>query len=220
MEDKNFLERSDYIQLVVWIAGMAVPVALLMLVYLAIYTGGTLLIWETIPDTLNISRPVYTILVATLGGLLVGLGLRYLGVRHSESLQKEMEAGRVPYKGVPGLAMTALVGLIGGASVGPEGPLGHMGAAFGSWFSTRLNLPLDKSRIMTLSGISAAFGGFLVQPLGGAFMSMEFTGSLSYPIYANLIAATISGADRSAGGGQFHRNCAEPRPALSGVRRL
>ena len=193
MDDHEILGRSDYVQLVVWIAVMAVPVALLMLIYLVFYKGGTLLLWETIPGTMNIPLPVFTVLVATLGGLLVGLGLRYLGVRHGESLQKEMETGRVPYKGVPGLAVTALVGLISGASLGPEGPLGHMGAAFGSWFSERLNLSLQDSRIMTLSGISAAFGGFLVQPLGGAFMSMEFTGSLGYPIYANLIAATISG---------------------------
>jgi H+/Cl- antiporter ClcA len=67
-----------------------------------------------------------------------------------------------------------------------------MGAAFGSWASVRLNLPLEKSRIMTLGGVSAAFGGFLVQPLGGAFMSMEFTGSLTHPIYANMIAATVA----------------------------
>jgi len=193
MEDKEIIGRTDYIQLMLWIALMAVPVGLLTLIYLAFYSEGTRLVWETIPDTLNISRPVYTILVATLGGLLVGLGLRYLGVRHGESLQKEMEAGRVPHKGVAGLVVTALAGLISGASLGPEGPLGHMGAAFGSWLSERLKLTLEKSRIMTLAGISAGFGGFLAQPLTAAFMSMEFTGSLSYPIYANLIAAAISG---------------------------
>ena len=193
MEDKEILERSDYVQLMLWIALIALPIGLLTLIYLFLYHGGITLVWETIPDTLNISRPVYTILVATLGGLLVGLGLRYLGVRHGESLQKEMEAGRVPYKGITGLMVTALVGLISGASLGPEGPLGHMGASFGSWFSERLKLSLEKSRIMTLAGISAGFGGFLGQPLTAAFMSMEFTGSLGYPIYANLIAATISG---------------------------
>jgi H+/Cl- antiporter ClcA len=193
MKDSEILGSSDYIRLVVWIAVMAVPVGLLTLVYLLFYKGGTQLVWETIPGALSISRPVYTILVATLGGLLVGLGLRYLGVRHGESLQKEMETGRVPVAGVPGLIVTALVGLIGGASLGPEGPLGHMGAAFGSWFSARLKLSPEKSRIMTLSGLSAAFGGFLVEALGAAFMSMEFTGSLTYPIYANMIAATVSG---------------------------
>jgi len=192
MDDKEIIGQWDYIKLIIWVAIMAVFVALLTLIYLALYNLGGQLTREMLPAALNISRPVYTILVATLGGLLVGLGLRYLGVRHGESLPKEMEAGRVPYQGVIGLVVTALVGLSSGASLGPEGPLGHMGAAAASWLAERLKLPKDKSRIMTLSGISAAFGGYLLSPLGGAFMSMEFTGSLTYPIYTNLIAAIVA----------------------------
>ncbi len=192
MDDREIIGSSDYIKLVLWVVVMAVPVALLTVIYLALYNLGSHWVAETLPAALNISRPVYTILIATLGGLLVGLGLRYLGVRHGESLPKEMEAGRVPYRGVPGFVLTALVGLISGASLGPEGPLGHMGAAVASWIAERLKLPKDKSRIMTLSGVGAAFGGFLASPLGGSFMTMEFTGSLTYPIYANLIAATAA----------------------------
>ena len=192
IKDSEIIGSSDYIWLILRIAVMAIPVAVLTLIYLALYKGGTILVWETLPDSLNISRPAFTVLVATLGGLLVGLGLRYLGVRHGESLQTEMEAGRVPYRGILGLMVTALVGLISGASLGPEGPLGHMGASFGSWVSVRLNLSLEKSRLMTLAGVSAAFGGFLVQPFSGAFMSMEFTGSLTHPIYTNMIAAIVS----------------------------
>lgn len=192
MNDREIIGQPDYVRFVLWVVVMAIPVALLTLIYLLLYSGSGHLMWETLPEKLQISRPVYTILVGTLGGLLVGLGLRYLGVRHGESLQKEMEAGRVPYQGVPGLVLTALIGLASGASLGPEGPLGHMGAAVGSWFAERLKLPKEKSRIMTLSGVSAAFGGFLSSALGGAFLSMEFTGSLTYPIYANLIAATTA----------------------------
>ena len=192
MEDREIIGQSDYIKLILLIAVMSIPIALLAFIYLVLYTEGVHLVKETLPEVLHISQPVFTILVATLGGLLVGLGLRYLGVRHGESLPKEMEAGRVPYQGVPGFVLTALVGLCSGASLGPEGPLGHMGAAAASWFAERLKLTKEKSRIMTLSGISSTFGGYLVSPLGGAFMSMEFTGSLTYPIYANLIAATTA----------------------------
>lgn len=192
MDDKEIIVGSDYIKLIIWIAVVAVPIALLTLIFLALYTKGGELVRETLPAALHLSQPVCTILVATLGGLLVGLGLRYLGVRHGESLPKEMEAGRVPYQGVPAFILTALVGLTSGASLGPEGPLGHMGAAAASWFAERLKLPKEMSRVMTLSGISSAFGGYLVSPLGGAFMSMEFTGSLTYPIYTNLIAAIVA----------------------------
>jgi len=171
---------------------VAVPIALLTLIFMALYTMGGVFVRETLPAALNISQPLCTILVATLGGLLVGLGMRYLGVRHGESLLKEMEAGHVPYKGVPAYILTALIGLTSGASLGPEGPLGHMGAAGASWVAERLKLPKEKARILTLSGISSAFGGYLVSPIGGAFMSMEFTGSLTYPIYTNLLAAIIA----------------------------
>jgi len=192
MDDKEIIGGSDYIKLLIWIAVTAVPVALLTLIFLALYTKSGEFVRETLPEALNLSPAVCTILVATLGGLLVGLCLRYLGVRHGESLPKEMEAGRVPYKGVPAFILTSLIGLSSGASLGPEAPLGHMGAAAASWVAERLKLPKEKSRIMTLSGISAAFGGYLASPMGGAFMSMEFTGSLTYPIYANLIAAIVA----------------------------
>ena len=192
MDDREIIGGSDYIKLILWIAVMSSPVALLTMIFLALYTKGGEFVRETLPAALHLSQPVCTILIATLGGLLVGLGLRYLGVRHGESLPKEMEAGRVPYQGVPGFILTALVGLVSGASLGPESPLGHMGAAAASWLAERLKLPKDKSRIMTLSGISATFGGYLLSPIGGAFMSMEFTGSLTYPIYTNLIAAVVA----------------------------
>jgi len=192
MDDKEIIGRSDYVRLLILVAVTAVPVALLTLIFLGLYTKGGQLVRETLPAALHISQPLCTILVATLGGLLVGLGMRYLGVRHGESLPKEMEAGRVPYKGVPAYVLTALIGLTSGASLGPEGPLGQMGAAAASWVAERLKLPKEKARILTLSGISSAFGGYLVSPFGGAFMSMEFTGSLSYPIYANLMAAIVA----------------------------
>jgi H+/Cl- antiporter ClcA len=192
MDDKEIIGQSDYIKLLILVAVTAVPVALLTLIFVALYTKGGQFVRETLPAALHISQPLCTILVATLGGLLVGLGMRYLGVRHGESLPKEMEAGRVPYKGVPAYVLTALIGLTSGASLGPEGPLGHMGAAAASWVAERLKLPKEKARILTLSGISSAFGGYLVSPFGGAFMSMEFTGSLSYPIYANLMAAIVA----------------------------
>jgi len=192
MDEKEIIGQSDYIKLVILVAVMAVPIALLTFIFLGLYTKGGQWVRETLPAALSISQPVCTILVATLGGLLVGLCLRYLGVRHGESLPKEMESGRIPYKGVPAYILTALIGLTSGASLGPEGPLGHMGAASASWVADRLKLPKEKARVLTLSGISATFGGYLVSPLGGAFMSMEFTGSLTYPIYTNLIAAVVA----------------------------
>jgi H+/Cl- antiporter ClcA len=98
----------------------------------------------------------------------------------------------VPYRQLPGTLLVALVGLVSGASVGPEGPLGHMGAGLGSWLAERRGYGREKSRILSLSGISAAFGGFLGTPMSAAFMSLEFTGMLALPIYANMVAALVA----------------------------
>jgi len=191
MEDRETIGRFDYVQLLFWVIVLSIPTALLSVFYLGVYQQG-IHFYENLSETLGIPRALFSIVVATLGGLLVGLGLRYLGGHHGKSLQAEMAEGKVPYHGVPGLMLVALVGLVSGASVGPEGPLGHMGAGLGSWLAERRGYPVEKSRILSLSGIAAAFGGFLGTPMSAAFMSMEFTGLLALPIYANMIAATLA----------------------------
>ena len=72
MDDKEIIGRSDYIKLLILVGVMAVPVALLTLIFLALYTKGGQFVRETLPAALHISQPLCTILVATLGGLLVG----------------------------------------------------------------------------------------------------------------------------------------------------
>jgi len=191
MEDQNIVGNFGYIRLLVWVIILAIPIALLTTLFLFLYERGILL-YERLSESLGISPALFTLLVATFGGLLVGLGLHYLGSHHSGSLQVEMAKGRVPYRGIAGSMLIALIGLISGASIGPEGPLGHMGAGLGSWLAEKRGYDPDKSRILSLAGISAAFGGFLGTPLSAAFMSMEFTGLLSMPIYANMVAALVS----------------------------
>ena len=191
LEDRDPVTRFEYVQLLVWVIMLAVPIALLTVLYLWLYEQG-LRLYEILSESMGISSALFTILVATLGGLLVGLGLRYLGAQHGSSLQADMAAGKVPYRGLPGMLIVALVGLSSGASLGPEAPLGHMGAGLGSWLAERRGYTPEKSRILSLSGISAAFGGFLGTPMAAAFMSLEFTRLLTMPIYANMIAAVVA----------------------------
>lgn len=191
MDDRDIVGKIEYVQLLLWVIVLAIPVALLTVLFLWLYEEG-IRIYESLSESLGISPELFTILVAVLGGLLVGLGLRYLGGHHGGSLQSEMAKGRVPYRGLAGSMIVALVGLVSGASIGPEGPLGHMGAGIGSWLAEKRGYPPDKSRIVALSGISAAFGGFLGTPISAAFMSLEFTGLLTTPIYANMVAALVA----------------------------
>ena len=190
MADRDFLGNIEYVQLLIWTIILAVPTALATLFYLTIYHKG-IEFYDRILEDLEISSSLLIIVVAIIGGLLVGVGLRFLGGQHGKTFQEEMAEGIVPYHGLPGFMLIALVGMISGASVGPEGPLGHMGAGMGSWLAAKRGYSKEKSRILSLSGLAAAFGGFLGTPMAAAFMSMEFTGLLTLPIYANMIAATV-----------------------------
>jgi len=190
MADRDFIGEVEYVQLLVWTIILAIPTALATLLYLTIYNKG-IEFYHLFEEKLGIPTSLFVLLVAITGGLLVGVGLRYLGGQHGKSFQEEMTEGVVPYHGLPGFMLVALVGLISGASVGPEGPLAHMGAGMGSWLAMKRGYTKEKSRILSLSGLAAAFGGFLGTPMSAAFMSMEFTGLLTLPIYANMIAATV-----------------------------
>lgn len=195
MNELSIEERSEYLALLAASVGLAVAAVVGMLAYLAIMEALTGLLWERLPAWLPWGLPagLLTVAIATLGGLLVGLTLHYLGGQPGKSLQAELgQEGRVSYQGLLGLIVAAIVGLASGASLGPEGPLAHMGGGFGTWLADRLKYSVQKSRILAVSGISAVFGAFLATPLGGAFMSLEFTGLLAFPIYANLVAATVT----------------------------
>jgi H+/Cl- antiporter ClcA len=195
MNEDSIEDRFEYLTLLLAAVGLALAAMVGMLVYLFAISSLTSLLWERLPAWLPSSLPagVLTVAVATLGGLLVGVTLHYLGGPPGASLQAELSGeGRVGYRGLLGLLIAACIGLASGASLGPEGPLAHMGGGFGTWLADRLKYSVQKSRILAVSGISAVFGAFLATPLGGAFMALEFTGLLAFPIYANLVAATVT----------------------------
>ena len=95
MEDRDIVGRFDYVQLLFWVIVLSVPTALLSVLYLEIYQQG-IHFYENLSESLGIPRALFVVIVATLGGLLVGLGLRYLGGHHGKSLQAEMAEGKVP----------------------------------------------------------------------------------------------------------------------------
>ncbi len=194
-DTSDVLNREQYLPIIFWLVVLAIPIALLMGVYLFAVERGTTLLWETLPNTFfpALDHRLYTVIVATLGGLLVGVVMRFLGHAHSKTLQQELtEEGRVEYLGLLGLVSGAIIGLSAGASLGPEGPLAHMGGGIATWLAERRKFPVEKKRVLSLGGIAAMFGPFLGTPIGGAFLSIEFTGLLGFPLYGNFIAGTLA----------------------------
>jgi H+/Cl- antiporter ClcA len=189
MQEERVSEIS-YLNMLIIACAAAIPIALLVVAYFAIVDGGQIILWERIPAALHqIDIRIYTVLLATLGGLAAGLVLKYLGIHNEKSLTEEITAeGKVEYRGLFGLIVAAIIGLACDASLGPESPLGHMGGGLNSWLADRLKYSVERRRVLALSGISTVFGGFLGTPLGGAFIAIEYTGLIRFPLYPDIIA--------------------------------
>lgn len=187
--------RTDYLKLLIVILLTSVPVALAMVLFFVALHAGTQAIWSFVPDRLlpGLDPRIFTVLVGVLAGAAVGLIMRRLGPQIQHALAEELvNEGRVEHQGLIGTILGALVGLAAGASLGPEGPLAHLGGGLASVVAKRLNYSPEKSRVLSVSGVAAIFGGFMGSPLGGAFMSVEFTGVLRFPLYAHLVAGVVA----------------------------
>jgi CIC family chloride channel protein len=77
--------------------------------------------------------------------------------------------GRVPIIKTIASAIT----LTTGGSGGREGPIAQIGAGFGSFLATKLNLTVRERRIMMAAGISAGVGSIFRAPLAGALFAAE-----------------------------------------------
>ena len=77
--------------------------------------------------------------------------------------------GRVPIIKTLASAIT----LTTGGSGGREGPIAQIGAGFGSFLATRLNLSDRERRIMMAAGVGAGVGSIFRAPLAGALFAAE-----------------------------------------------
>jgi CIC family chloride channel protein len=69
--------------------------------------------------------------------------------------------------------IASAITLTTGGSGGREGPIAQIGAGFGSFFSTKLNLSERERRIMLAAGMGAGIGSIFRAPLAGALFAAE-----------------------------------------------
>jgi H+/Cl- antiporter ClcA len=98
---------------------------------------GQEMLWGALTQNL----PLQSLLITTVGGLLVGLSQRYLGDYPkdiNEVVTSLQENGRLDYKHLPKGLITASVSLIFGASLGPEAAIIDLLGGLGTWVSDSL----------------------------------------------------------------------------------
>lgn len=77
--------------------------------------------------------------------------------------------GRIPFIKTVASAIT----LGTGGSGGREGPIAQIGAGFGSYLATKLQLPVRDRRVLLAAGMGAGVGAIFRAPLGGALFASE-----------------------------------------------
>ncbi|WP_304525015.1 chloride channel protein [Halomonas sp. I5-271120] len=171
------------------------------------------------PEALAIA----TVLVPTLGGLVVGLLHRATPERRPHTPADVIAAvqtrrGRLPVRAGVLSALSGLVSLGAGASVGQYGPLVHLGASLGSWGARLLRLDRSDDNITIACGVAAAIATAFNAPLAGIVFAHEvvlrhYALRAFAPVAAAAIVGHVIATNVLSRGALFHvADTVLPRP--------
>lgn len=140
------------------------------------------------------------VLAPTVGGLLLGLFLRYvLPDGRPQAVPHVMEAcalkgGRMSLRTglAAGFYNAASLGV--GASAGREGPIVHLGACLGSAVARWLRLSPNLSRTLLGCGVAAAVAASFNTPIAGVFFALEVVvGHYALSAFTPIVIASVAG---------------------------
>ena len=191
-----------YLRLMLLVALLGIVSAGITFAFIALAPEGTHLLWEEAAQALGLDPRSFTFLVCTIGGLLFGLLVKLFGDHNAifaELMQEFGKTGRFDYRHAPGIVITAFVSLISGASLGPEAPLADACGGIGTWASDKLKLDARETRTMGYGGMSGMLAAFIINPFGGALLSLEsaqggMTGTQVYlwGLFPSLLASAVA----------------------------
>ncbi|MFO7543300.1 MAG: chloride channel protein [Thiobacillus sp.] len=193
---------AAYIKLLALVVVLGLISALVTFAFMALVSVGTGAIWEQAAQALGMDTRLFTVLICTLGGLLVGLLVKLFGDHNAiffELMQEFGKTGRFNYRNAPGIVITAFVSLIAGGSLGPEAPLADACGGIGTLMGDKLKLDEQETRTLGYSGVSGMLASFITQPIGGAILGLESaqggtSGKQTYfwVLFPSLLASAVA----------------------------
>ncbi|MBI4933406.1 MAG: chloride channel protein [Actinobacteria bacterium] len=156
-------------------SALGVVVTLLFVGFEEVMQRGQDFVWVTIAG--DDPGAWVTIAIATVGGLAMGLGLRFLpghGGPHpadGHGLLGGTADHRPPV--VVGVLVVGLVGLIAGASLGPEGAIIPAAAGLSVLFARVARVQGPALQLVQAAGLSALLAAMFGSPLAGVVPLME-----------------------------------------------
>ena len=108
------IEPRPYLKLLFLAALLGMVSAVITFLFLVIVDAGQTLIWEQAAQAVGASKPLFTLVICTLGGLVVGILVKVFGDHSGIFAELMLEFGKTGcfnYRHAPGIVITALVSL-------------------------------------------------------------------------------------------------------------
>ena len=192
------IETRSYVKLLLLAALLGAASAAVLFIFMLLVDTGSAAVWETMAAATGLPAPLFTILVCTLGGLLVGIAVKIFG-DHSgifaELMAEFGRTGRFDYRHAPGIVVTALISLVAGGSLGPEAPMADACGGMGTWLADRVKLDPRQSRALGFAGLSGMLAAFITSPFAGAVLALESAkAAIAYvwTIFPSLVASAVA----------------------------
>ncbi len=154
------------------------------------------LLWDTLPDALDIGPGSAGWMVAMLSvtGAVVGLIVwRVPGHAGPDPATQILVSAPLAPSVLPGLALVTIVGLAGGVSLGPENPIMAINAALALWLGRRAVAGIPPPQWVGLAA-AGTIGAMFGTPVGAALVLGEAPADRDAPplwdrLFAPLVAA-------------------------------
>lgn len=179
-------------------------IGLIIWSFLKVMGVGIELLWETIPTMLTI--PYYTIIVCTLGGLLIGVYRKRYGDLPEEMdtvLGKVKSEHRYEYKNMLVMLGAAMLPLLLGASIGPEAGLTGVIIGLCYWAGDNLKFGKQSTKEFSEMGVAVTLGLMFHSPLFGIFQVEESSENDSHIILSKNVKIISYGICIAAGMGVY-----------------
>jgi CIC family chloride channel protein len=155
-------------------------------------------------EYLGFMGPYYIIILPAVGGLIVGLLVRFAAREaKGHGVPEVMEAaalrgGRIRPRVSLVKALASSICIGSGGSVGREGPIVQIGSSFGSTIGQWLGLSDDWVRTLLACGAAGGISATFNTPIGGVFFAMEIimgrfvTPKFGYVVISSVVADFVA----------------------------
>ncbi len=175
-EREFIMQRKVRNQMKLWLFCLVIGAfaGLVLWLFLKAVLLGTELVWEWIPA--QISIPAYTIIICTVGGLVIGLFRKKFG-NYPEELEEVLgtlkREKRYEYRNMLVLLTAAALPLILGSSVGPEAGMTGVIVGLCCWASENVKFAKEDVKTYSQVGMAVTLGVLFHSPLFGIFAVEE-----------------------------------------------